>query len=87
MKTASGALSIGAPNSAARYASEAVNAMDNQYQALLLTDEGRQLLTRFAKSVGCDFTCMDNEQASNWIDQEHKALFSFLCGITFIEKK
>lgn len=61
--------------------------MDNQYQLLLLTDEGRQLLSRFAKSVGCSFENMDNTQASNWIDTEHKALFSFLCAVSFLYQK
>jgi len=87
MKTESGALSIGAPNSDARFISEATHAMESQYQCLLLTDEGRQLVSRFAKSVGCDFSRMDNIQASNFIDSEYKALFSFLCGVTFLSSK
>jgi hypothetical protein len=87
MRTESGALSVGAPNSVARFASEASNAMDNQYQSLLLTDEGRQLLSRFARSVGANLDHMDNTQASNFIDSEYKALFSFLCGVTFISNK
>lgn len=61
--------------------------MNNQYQLLLLTDEGQQLLARFAKSVGCDFAQMNDEQASNWIDQEHKALFAFLAGVMFTFSK
>jgi hypothetical protein len=87
MRTESGALSIGAPNSDARFVAEATHAMGVQYQCLLLTDEGRQLLSRFAKSVGCDFSRMDNLQASNFIDSEYKALFSFLCGVTFLSHK
>jgi hypothetical protein len=85
MKTESGALSVGAPNSAARFNSEARHALDaSHYQVLLLTDEGKQLLARFAHSVGCDFFKMDAKEASNWIESEGKALFSFLCGATFI---
>lgn len=61
--------------------------MDNQYQLLLLTDEGQQLLARFANSIGCDFSMMDNIMASNWIDQEHKALFAFLAGVMFTFSK
>ena len=87
MRTESGALSIGAPNSSARFIQEATHAMELEYQCLLLTDEGRQLLARFAKSVGCDFSQMDNLQASNFIDSEYKALFSFLCGVTFLSHK
>ena len=87
MKTASGALSIGAPHSAARYNSEATHAIDNQYQLLLLTEEGRCLLSRFALSVGCEIEGMDDTQASNFIDQEYKALFSFLCGVTYTFSK
>ncbi len=88
MKTESGALSVGAPNSAARFNSEADHALHaSHYQVLLLTDEGKQMLARFARSVGCDFSKMDAKEASNWIDQEYKALFSFLCGVTFIYSK
>ena len=87
MKTASGATSIGAPHSAARYASEAQHAADSQYQVLLLTEEGRSLLSRFARSVGFEIEKMDDEEASNFIDNNYVALFSFLCGVTFCFSK
>ena len=83
MNTASGALSIGAPHSAARYNSEATHAMGNAYQLLLLTEEGRVLFSRFAGSIGCDFSRMTNEDASDVMEREGKALFSFLSGVSF----
>jgi len=89
MLTESGAQSIGAPNSAARFNEEARHAAsaDTQYQVLLLTEEGRALLTSFAASVGCDFQLMDNKAASNWIDSEAKTLFSFLRGVNLLYSK
>lgn len=81
--TASGAIAVGAPKSAARFASEAQHALDNQYQLLLLTAEGRELLKRFFKSVGYDFNAMDDEQASNAINEKQQCLLSFLAGVTF----
>jgi hypothetical protein len=87
MKTASGATSIGAPHSAARYKEEALHAAENQPQLLFLTEEGRELIGRFAKSVGCDFSLMTNDDASNWLESELKALYCFLCGVNFCFSK
>jgi hypothetical protein len=87
MKTESGAQSVGSANSAARFNSEALHAIETQYQALLLTSEGREMLSRFGQSVGCDFDAMTNKEASNWINCEYKSLFSFLCGATFLFSK
>ena len=85
--TESGAIAAGSPNSAARFAAEAEHAMENQYQLLLLTEEGRALLWRFASSIGCDFNAMDNLEAANWMQAESKTLFSFLCGVVFMFRK
>jgi len=87
MKTASGAHSIGAPHSAVRYREEALHANENQPQLLLLTEEGRGLITRFAISVGCDFSLMTDHDASNWLETELKSLSCFLCGVTFCFSK
>lgn len=88
MKTESGATSIGSPGSAARIEEEAAHVIRSDfYQGLLLTDEGRELLTRFAKTVGSDFTKMTNLNASNWIETEQKALFSFLAGVRYMYHK
>lgn len=87
MQTISGAISSGAPNSPARFASEAAHAIENAYQLLLLTDEGRELLRRFFRSVGSDFDSMPPDVVSVEIVRESKALFSFLCGVTFMFSK
>jgi hypothetical protein len=88
MKTESGATSIGSPGSAARIEEEAAHVIrSDYYQGLLLTDEGKELLTRFAKTVGSDFTKMTNLDASNWIETEQKALFSFLAGVRYMYHK
>lgn len=87
-KTESGATSIGLPGSAARIEEEAAQVIrSDYYQGLLLTDEGKELLTRFAKTVGSDFTKMTNLSASNWLETEQEALFSFLAGVRYMYHK
>lgn len=89
-KTNSGALAVGAPNSQARFAEEANYALSshNQYYCLMLTEEGNTLLTRFAKSVGCDFQGIKASGcAAEWIDQQASHLFCFLAGFVFCFEK
>lgn len=81
----SGALCVGAPNSAARFASEARHAKDNlEYGLLLLSDEGQQILERYAKTQGCDWrqiVAANNE--AEFLAKHCKELFAFIAGILF----
>lgn len=85
--TLSGAIAVGAPKSAARYDEEAKHAVENSYNLLLLTEEGQDLLSRFARSVGSDWSKIPDDQKSGWIKSEYKALHSFLVGVSFLFSK
>lgn len=75
--------------SQARHAAEAQQAYDVSVYMLQLTDEGRNILARFAKSIGCDFEQMQAyEQESpghivQWIDENHSKIGCFLVAIIF----
>lgn len=87
-KTESGATSIGSPGSVARIEEEAAHVIrSDYYQGLLLTDEGKELLIYFSRTVGSNFTKMSSLEASNWIETEQKALFSFLAGVRYMYHK
>ncbi len=91
-RTRSGAISVGAPMSLARFAEEASNAKENSHNLLLLTEEGLAILKRYANSVGCDFDMMlefekkNPRHVSDWLDKETNGIFSFLCAIIFCKE-
>lgn len=75
--------------SQARHASEAAHALETSENLLLLTDEGMNILSRFARSLGCDFSMMREYEKEHpghiaeWIEKERKSLFCFLVAIKF----
>lgn len=90
--TASGAVAVGAPNSLARYITEAKRARDVDYNLLLLTDEGKKILNRFASSIGTCFETMlklekdDPGTIAEWINKHYAELFYFLCTFDLVKK-
>ena len=81
----SGALCVGAPNSAARFASEARHAKETlEYGLLLLSDEGQQILERYALTQGCDWKVIVSANGeADFLANQSKELFAFLAGILF----
>lgn len=81
--TRSGIMAIGAPGSVARLKSELENAKDEP-SLLLLTDEGRSLLKRFAASQGCSWEDMPEEiKASHLTKERASELFGFIAGVNW----
>lgn len=88
-RTPSGAIAVGAPHSLARINEECANAIENSYHLLMLTSEGRYVLERFAKTIGCDFIQMlrfeEDEprpgHIAEWIEKNSNELRIFMRGL------
>lgn len=88
-RTQSGAIAVGAPFSLARINEECKHAIDNSYHLLMLTEEGRYVLQRFAKVVGCDWDRMLEFEAeeprpghtAGWIEDNQDKLRIFMRGL------
>ena len=81
----SGAVCIGAPKSAARFASEARHARESdQLSLLLLTDEGQAMLKRFANTQGADWQgIVNNGSEGDFLERKFLELCTFLAGVIF----
>lgn len=86
--TKSGALAVGAPNSLARFDSEARHASENTPNLLLLTEEGEALLERVASAMGCEWAGLkESNEVGTWLEKNFFQLHLFLSGFTFAFKK
>ena len=87
--TPSGALSVGSPNSLARFNEEATRAMEVDFNLLTLTDEGMSILDRAARFTGCNLPQMLEYEKTNtghlatWINHHATTINAICAGIRF----